>query len=93
MFHRLPDRICAYASICFMALIIHRIIRQRLKDSSGLFSSERALETLRRIKRHRITLNDKTHTGISTLSDEQGELLGSLNVDKPNESKQLSLLK
>jgi transposase len=92
VFHRLPDRTRAHASICFMALIIHRIIRQRLKQSSSSFSPERALETLRRIQRHRITLNDKTHTGISTLSDEQGELLGSLNVDKPIESKQLSLL-
>ncbi|MFT4729891.1 MAG: hypothetical protein ACI9UN_004412 [Granulosicoccus sp.] len=45
-----------------------------------------------REQRHRITLNDKTHTGISTLCDEQGELPGSLNVDKPTESKQLSLL-
>ena len=92
VFHRLPDRIRAHASICFMGLIIHRIIRQRLKQSSSSFSPERALETLRRIQRHRITLNDKTHTGISTLSDEQGQLLGSLNVDKPTESKQLSLL-
>jgi transposase len=92
VFHRLPDRIRAHASICFMMLIIHRIIRQRLKQSSSSFSAERTLETLRRIQRHRITLNDKAHTGISTSSDEQGELLGSLNVDKPTESKQLSLL-
>ena len=92
VFHRLPDRIRAHASICFMALIIHRIIRQRLKQSQSPLSPERALESLRRIQRHRITLNEKTHSGISTLSDEQGELLNSLSVAKPTESRQLSLL-
>lgn len=92
VFHRLPDRIRAHASICFMALIIHRIIRQRLKQSQSSLSPECALESLRRIQRHRITLNEKTHTGISTLSDEQGELLSSLSIDKPVESQQLSLL-
>lgn len=92
VFHRLPDRIRAHASICFMALIIHRIIRQRLKQSHSSLSPERALESLRRIQRHRITLNEKIHTGITTLSDEQGELLNSLSIDKPAESQQLSLL-
>ena len=92
VFHRLPDRIRAHASICFMALIIHRVIRQRLKQSESSMSPERALESLRRIQRHRITLNEKTHSGISTLSDEQGGLLNSLNVAKPTESRQLSLL-
>lgn len=33
VFHRLPNRIRAHASICFMALIIHQVIRQRLKQS------------------------------------------------------------
>ena len=92
VFHRLPDRIRAHASICFMALIIHRVIRQRLKQSESSLSPERALESLRRIQRHRITLNEKIHSGISTLSDEQGGLLNSLNVAKPTESRQLSLL-
>ncbi len=75
VFHRLTDRIRAHASICFMALIIHRIIRQRLRQSQCPLSPEHALESLRRIQRHNITLNDNTHSGISTLSDEQGELL------------------
>ncbi len=53
--HRPPDRIRAHTSICFMALIIHRVIRQRLKQSQSSLSPERALESLRRIQRHRIT--------------------------------------
>ena len=92
VYHPLPDRIRAHASICFMALIIHRVISQRLKQSNSSISPERALESLRRIQRHRITLNEKTHSGISTLSDDQEELLNSLSVAKPTESRQFSLL-
>ena len=92
VFHRLPDRIRAHAFICFMALIIHRVIRQRLKQSESPLSPERALEALRRIQRHHITLNEKSHTGITTLSEEQDNLLGALSVEKPRESHQLSLL-
>jgi transposase len=29
--HRLPDRIRAHATICFNALILHRVIRNRLR--------------------------------------------------------------
>jgi len=30
VYHRLPERIRAHASICFMALILHRVMRMRL---------------------------------------------------------------
>ncbi len=92
VYHRLPERIRAHASICFIALIIYRVMRQRLKQSDCSLSPERALQSLRRIQRHKITLNDKAHSGISTLSKEQGSLLDSLSVAKPTESRQLSLL-
>ncbi len=75
VFHRLPDRIRAHASICFMALIIHRVIRQRLKQSQSPLSPERALESLRRIQRHRITLNEKTNSGNSTCPMIKGNCL------------------
>lgn len=88
VFNRLPDRIRAPASVCFMALFIHRVIRKRLKKSQHPLSPKRALESLRRIQRHRITLNEKTPSGISTLSDEQGKLLNLLSVAKPTESRQ-----
>ena len=29
-YHRLPDRICAHATICFMALMLYRAMRSRL---------------------------------------------------------------
>ncbi len=41
--HRLPDRIRAYATICFIALILHRVMRTRLRATSPTCSPERAL--------------------------------------------------
>jgi hypothetical protein len=35
VFHRLPTRIRAHASLCFMALILYRVMRQRLKASGS----------------------------------------------------------
>jgi transposase len=31
VFHRLPERIKAHASICFTALILYRVMRSRLR--------------------------------------------------------------
>ena len=35
VYHRLPERIRAHASICFMALILHRVMRSRLKAADA----------------------------------------------------------
>ena len=37
VYHRLPDRIRAHAAICFMALILYRVMRMRLKDADCIF--------------------------------------------------------
>ena len=44
VFHRLPDRIRAHASICFLALILYRVMRQRLSAAETGMSPERALD-------------------------------------------------
>ena len=35
VYHRLPERIRAHASICLMALILHRVMRSRLKAADA----------------------------------------------------------
>ena len=53
VFHRLPERIKAHASICFMALIVYRVMRQRLKLAKSTRSTRRRpWHKLRRIQRH-----------------------------------------
>lgn len=91
--HRLPERIRAHAALCFMALILYRVMRQRLKASHTGLSPERALESLRRIQHHQIRLNaSQPLTGVSTLSAEQTEVLHALAVKKPTAPQQLTLL-
>lgn len=43
VFHRLPERIRPHAIICFMALILYRVRRQRLKAAGYSASPETAL--------------------------------------------------
>ena len=35
VYHRLPERIRAHAMICFMALILYRVMRMRLKAANS----------------------------------------------------------
>ena len=70
VYHRLPDRIRAHAQICFMALIVYRVMRQRLKQAQSELSPERALEQLRRIQRHKVRINEaEPIEGVSAISD------------------------
>jgi len=93
VYHRLPERIRAHASICFMALILHRVMRMRLRAANAGLTPERALEQLRRIQHHRIRLNGAALvTGVSSINDGQSEVLSALRVKKPSASQQLTLL-
>ncbi len=93
IFHRLPDRIHAHASICFVALILYRVMRTRLKDSHSKISPERALEKLRRVQHQSITVNDAAPVAaLSTITREHTEILTALKIKKPTLSAQLTLL-
>jgi hypothetical protein len=93
MFHRLPDRIHAHASICFMALILYRVMRSRFKDSNTKISPERALDKLRRIQHQVIKVNDlEPIAGLSSINQEHTEILQALTIKKPTLPAQLTLL-
>ena len=94
VFHRLPERIKAHASLCFMALILYRVMRQRLRKSDSDLSPERALEQLERIQQHQIRL-DRAATpisGVSRLSDIHHRVFSALELNKPAQPQQLPLL-
>ena len=93
MYHRLPDRIRAHAQICFMALSVYRVMRQRLKQAKSDLSPERALAQLRKIQRHKVRINQaEPLEGVSTISDAQAQVLNALKVNKPIKNEQMSLL-
>ena len=93
VYHRLAERIRAHAMLCFMALIVYRVMRQRLKLAKSELSPERALAQLRRIQRHTVSINAATPiSGISTINTQQASVLAALNLKKPTQDAQLSLL-
>jgi transposase len=93
VFHRLADRIRAHASLCFMALILYRVMRSRLRIAGSDQSPEAVLANLRRIQHHTITINDNPPvSGVSTVTRDQAQALAALKVKKPIEGHQLSLL-
>lgn len=93
VYHRLPERIRAHAFVCFLALIVYRVMRQRLKLAKSDLSPERALAQLRRIQRHTVRINQaQPLTGISTISQAQAKVLETLNIKKPIQNAQMLLL-
>jgi len=50
VFHRKPERIRAHALICFLALVLYRVLRMRLKENNKTYTPERMLEIVRRIQ-------------------------------------------
>ena len=94
VFHRLPERIKAHASLCFIALILYRVMRQRLKAADSDLSPERALDHLQRLQHHQIRINPsaKPINGISRLSETHNRVFAALNLKKPAQPQQLPLL-
>lgn len=93
VYHRLPDRVRAHAQICFIALILHRVMRGRPKAASSALSPDHALEQLARIRHHRIQIAQSAPViGVSTIATDQAEVFSALVVKKPTASQQFSLL-
>ena len=83
VFHRLPDRIRAHALICFLALVLYRVMRMRLKAHGSERSPKTALEILRRIQQHRVQIGNQQLLGVGKISPQQLELFEALAVKAP----------
>lgn len=93
VYHRLPERIRAHASICFMALILHRVMRMRLRAANAGISPESALQALEQIQLHKVSIHGApTLGGVSSMSGLQTAVLKALRIKQPQQSTQLSLL-
>lgn len=83
VYHRLPNRIRAHALICFLALVLYRVMRMRLKANGSTLSPKSALELLGRIQKHRASMGEHVYTGISKATEEQLDLFDALELPKP----------
>jgi transposase len=81
--HRLPDRIRAHALICFLALVLCRVMRLRLKAKGHAASPRTARDLLARIQRHHARIGERALGGLSTITSEQPEPFDALNLPKP----------
>ena len=81
--HRLPDRIRAHALICFLALVLYRVMRMRLKANGHDASPRTALDLLARIQKHTAHIGERTFNGTSKTTPEQLDLFDALSLPRP----------
>lgn len=81
--HRLPDRIRAHALICFLALVLYRVMRMRLKAREHNVSPRTALDLLSRIQKHTAHIGNRTFKGTSKTTPEQLNLFDAMNIPRP----------
>lgn len=81
--HRLPDRIRAHALICFLALVLWRVMRMRLKAKGNATSPRRALDLLATLHQHVTRIGSTTTTGLTRQQPEQLDLFDALGLKKP----------
>ncbi len=87
VYHRLPHRIRAHALICFMALILFRVMRMRLKVAKRSESPTTLLESLKRIHQQTVeTSEGKTLTGLTEITPAQKSLFAALELTPPTPS-------
>jgi hypothetical protein len=84
VFHRLPKRIRAHPLVCFLALILHRVMRMRLKAAGRSESPMRLLEQLSRIHLQTVQAPDGQRlSGLTEQNPQQRELFAAIGANLP----------
>jgi hypothetical protein len=95
VYPRLLQRIRARAAHCFMALILHRVMRMRMrshKSQTGL-TPERALHLLNPIQHHRVPIKGaQPVASVSTVTTKHKEMLEALKIKAPSHARQVRVL-
>ena len=87
VYHRLPQRIRSHALVCFMALILYRVMRMRLAAAKRTESPSTLLEQLKRIHQQTVQTTDgKTLTGLTEITPTQKSLFAALELTLPTPS-------
>ena len=92
VYHRLPKRIRAHALVCFLALILHRVLRMRLKASQREESPATLLAQLRRVH-HQTAQTPDGHVlrGLTELGVAQKDLFAAVGLPMPTPAELLAL--
>ncbi len=82
--HRLEKRIRAHALICFLALLVHRVMRMRLKQSGAAVSPATALRTLAKVQQHAVKIGTQEYRGTTRNTEATVTLCEQLKIPLPN---------
>lgn len=84
VYHRLPKRIRAHALVCFMALILYRVMRMRLKAHDRQESPTRLLQQLQRVHQQTVrTADGQALRGLTEMTPAQKSLFTVLQLPVP----------
>ena len=84
VYHRLPQRIRSHALVCFMALVLYRVMRMRLAAAKRSESPATLLEHLRRIHQQTVqTIDGRTLSGLTEMTPAQKSLFAALELALP----------
>lgn len=84
VYHRLPQRIRSHALVCFMALILYRVMCMRLTAAKRSESPSTLLEQFKRIHQQTVQTTDgKTLTGLTEMTPAQKSLFAALELAPP----------
>jgi len=87
VYHRLPQRIRAHALVCFLALVLYRVMRMRLKAAKRSESPSTLLEQLKRIHQQTVETGEgKTLIGLTEITPAQKSLFAALELTPPTPS-------
>ncbi len=91
VFHRLPERIRTHALICFLALVLHRVMRMRmrLRASGSKLSPNAALKALRLVQKLELTIRNQPATRTSRIDATQRSRFTDLQLKPPAENSLL----
>jgi transposase len=84
VYHRLPKRIRAHTLVCFMALILYRVMRMRLKAGNREESPTRLLQQLQGIQQQTVrTADGQALHGLTEMAPAQQSLFTVLQLPIP----------
>jgi transposase len=84
VYHRLPQRIRSHALVCFMALVLYRVMRMRLKTAKRSESPTTLLEQLKRIHQQTVQTGEGINlTGLTEMTPAQKSLFAALELKPP----------
>ena len=80
--HWVPNRIDAHGMICYLALLLHRVIRAKLRARGVTNSVSEVLRTLAQVKHVEFSINKEEFSGLSKKTEEQLSLIHLFELDE-----------